>query len=107
MDAIVGGHAYDVKGRFRIRVGPLRFETFRRFMPTGDLLRPFCQLARSYVGSELAFDVRPVLLPNEAPPLRLAADPPDSPRLGWNTWLRSAPVPRTFDGVSFSLDPAS
>jgi type VI secretion system protein ImpH len=105
-DAIVGAHAFDVTGRFRIRVGPMPYERFRRFLPTGDLLRPFCQLARSFVGPELAFDVRPVLSADQTPPLRLAADPPDSPRLGWNTWLGTKPLDRVFGGVSFSLDGA-
>ncbi len=103
-DAIVGAHAFDVTGRFRIRVGPMPYEQFRRFMPSGDLLRPFVQLARSFVGPDLAFDVRPVLLADQTPNLRLAADPPDSPRLGWNTWLTTRPFGRAFDGVSFSLD---
>jgi len=105
-DAIVGSHAFDVTGRFLVRVGPMSYERSRRFVPTGDLLRPFCQFVRSFVGPELAFDVRPVLSPDQTPPLRLAADPPDSPRLGWNTWLGTKPLGRTFDGVSFSLDGA-
>jgi type VI secretion system protein ImpH len=105
-DAIVGAHSFDVTGRFSIRVGPMTYERFRRFIPTGDLLRPFCQFTRSFVGAELAFDVRPVLSRGQTPPLRLGADPPDSPRLGWNTWLGVNPLGRVFDEVSFSLDGA-
>jgi predicted component of type VI protein secretion system len=73
-------------------------------MPTGKLLRPVTHFVRTYAGAEMAFDVEPVLAPNEAPPCVLYGDSPDPPRLGWNTWLRRDPVPRQFDGVSFSLE---
>jgi type VI secretion system protein ImpH len=110
VDTIVGRHSFDVQGGLRLRVGPVRYESFRRFMPTGDLLKPFCHLARSYVGPELAFDVRPVLAAREAPRhcLGQALGPSrdDVPRLGWNTWLLAEPLAREFSGVSFSLDPA-
>lgn len=104
VDAVLGRQAFDVTGSFRVRVGPLPWDSFRRFLPTGDLLRPFCHLVRTYVGAEFAFDVVPVLLPNEAPACQVGSEGPDAPRLGWNTWVRTAPVAREFSGVGFALD---
>ena len=103
-DAVLGSHSFDMTGGFRVRVGPLPWEAFRRFLPTGDLLRPMSDLVRTYVGPEFAFDVVPILAPNEAPACRLSDEGPDVPRLGWNTWVRRDPVAKTFSGVGFTLD---
>jgi type VI secretion system protein ImpH len=78
----------DVQIRFSIRVGPLEYKEFCRFMPTGNALRPLGQLTRSYVGPEFDFDVQPVLRGKEVPWLRLTAAGPTAPLLGWNTWVR-------------------
>jgi type VI secretion system protein ImpH len=103
-DAVLGRHAADACGRFRVRIGPVDYATYCRFLPRGDLLRPYCELIRAYVGVSPAFSLCPVLLPNEAPQCVLAAEGPGSPRLGWNTWLRTDPIDRTFDGVDLEVD---
>jgi type VI secretion system protein ImpH len=103
-DTILGHRRCDAQGRFRLRVGPVAYAVYREFMPVGSLLEPFCELTRAYAGPELAFDVQPVLAPREAPPCHLGGERPDRPHLGWNTWLRSQPVDREFDGIRFSLD---
>lgn len=103
-DTILGGHVWDVQGQFVIRVEPLTYLQFRSFMPTGDLLRPFCDLARAYVGPQLGFAVQPVLESREAPPCILGAWGDDPPLLGWNTWIHSEPIEERFAGVRFSLD---
>jgi type VI secretion system protein ImpH len=92
------------QGKFRLRIGPLTYAEFCRFFPDGgDLLRPVCQLARSYVGPEFAFDLQLVLKPAEAPGLRLGGKAGVRSRLGWNTWLRSRPLTREVDDVVFTL----
>jgi type VI secretion system protein ImpH len=103
-DLIVGSRVIEAATRFRVRVGPVSYAEFRELMPTGGLLRPICDLVRSYVGREFAFDVQPVLRARQAPPLTLGGFGPDPPRLGWNTWLRHEPVDREFSGVSFSVE---
>jgi type VI secretion system protein ImpH len=90
-----------VQGKFRLRLGPLTYEEFRRFMPDGDGLRQLTQLTRSFVGPELDFDVQPVLLPHEVPWCRLSADGPVRPYLGWNTWVRSQDFEREVDDPVF------
>jgi type VI secretion system protein ImpH len=103
-DTILGSRVWDLEGCFRLRVGPLTYFQFREFMPTGGLLRPFCELVRTYVGMQFRYDVQPVLAPFEAPPCYLGAETTDPPLLGWNTWLHAQPIDHEFDGVSFSLD---
>ncbi len=100
---IVGRRVWDVQSKFRVRVGPLSYAEFRRLMPSGDGLRPLCQLARMYVGPELDFDVQPVLRAAEVPPCRLRRGGERS-RLGWNTWVHSRPMTRDVDDAVFGLD---
>lgn len=103
-DVILGSAAWNVEGRFRLRVGPVPYSAFRRLMPDGDMIRPFCSLVRVYAGPSLAFDVEPVLAAGEAPPCVLGAEGDARPRLGWNTWIRTNRIEREFDGIGFSLD---
>ncbi len=86
MDVIVGERVWDVQAKFRVRLGPLSYSEFCRFMPVGDALAPLADLVRLYVGPEFDWDAQPVLRADEVPPCRLA--PGDAAfRLGWNTWL--------------------
>ena len=100
---IVGRRVWDVQSKFRVRVGPLSYAQFCRLMPSGDSLRPICQLARVYVGPELDFDVQPVLKAAEVPKCSLRRQGERS-RLGWNTWVHSRPMRRDVDDAVFSLD---
>jgi type VI secretion system protein ImpH len=84
---IVGERVWDVQSKFRVRVGPLHYSQFRQFMPDGDALPALIQLVRTYVGSELDFDVLPILRRDEAPRCQLRSDEKDASRLGWNSWI--------------------
>lgn len=86
--AVIGERVWDVEGKFRVRLGPLSYGDFCRFVPCGETLRPLCQLVRSYVGPQFDFDVQPVLRAAEVPWCRLGGDGADAARLGWNTWIR-------------------
>lgn len=102
-DVVVGERVWDVESKFRVRLGPVSYAQFRRFFPSGDALRPLCQLVRTYVGPHLDFDVQPVLLGAEVPWCRLGGDG-DVSRLGWNTWIRSHAFDRHVDDAVFSLE---
>lgn len=100
---VLGTTVWVVQSRFRIRLGPLNYEQFRRFWPTGGDLRPLCELARLYAGPEMDFEVQPLLEAHDTPWFRLNAPEPDAPRLGWNTWLRSSECDRDNDQVTFLI----
>jgi type VI secretion system protein ImpH len=103
LDLVVGERVWGVQSKFRLRVGPLTYRQFVSFLPrVGKRLRPFSQMARSYVGPELVFDVQLVLLAAEVPRLRLGADGEDRPYLGWNTWINGGPATGELDDAVFA-----
>ena len=90
----------DIQGKFRIRVGPLRLDLFRRLMPDGDMLRPLWQLVRLYVGPELDFDVQPILAKEDVPAFEVKRG---KARLGWNTWSKTRTPPQDAEEAVFRL----
>jgi type VI secretion system protein ImpH len=107
---VAGRRIWDAQSKFRIRVGPLKLAEFRRFFPArpgfagGDILRPFCQLIRMYVGIEYDFDIQPILEASEIPAFRLDSKSDAGPRLGWTTWSRARAAERNAEEVCFFLD---
>ncbi len=57
----VGTQVYDRQSRFRVVVGPLALEEYRRFLPRGDLLGRLLELVQRYAGDELRWDARLIL----------------------------------------------
>ena len=102
IDLVVGRRVWDVQSKFRVRVGPVGYEAFRRLMPNGDRLRAVCQMTRTYAGPELDFDVQPVLKANEVPLCKLKNSGERS-CLGWNTWVHSRPMTHDVDDAVFSV----
>jgi type VI secretion system protein ImpH len=104
LNVVVGQRVWDVQSKFRIRVGPLSYIQFRRFMPDGDGLRPLAEMVRAYVGPEFDFDVQPVLRPEEVPWCRSRSRGDARSRLGWNTWVRRPPFTHEVADPVFTLD---
>jgi len=102
-DVVVGQRVWDVQSKFRVRLGPIGYRQFCRFMPSGDALRPICQMVRSYAGVQFDFDVQPVLRAEEVPWCRLG-DRGDPARLGWNTWVRSRAFEHDVDDAVFYVE---
>jgi type VI secretion system protein ImpH len=103
-NVVIGERVWDVEGKFRIRLGPLGIDEFRRFMPDGDALLPLSQMIRSYVGPQFDFDIQPVLKAAEVPWCRLGGQSDSPSRLGWNTWIRSSEFPDDVDDAVFSIN---
>jgi type VI secretion system protein ImpH len=103
-EVVVGQRVWDVESKFRVRLGPLSYQEFCRFAPSGTGLGTLCQMIRSYVGPQFDFDVQPVLRAAEVPWCRLGGDASDPARLGWNTWIRSNPFDHDVSDAVFSLE---
>ena len=101
VDMVIGARVWDVQSKFRLRLGPLSWRQFCSIMPNGVNLLRLCQMARTFVGPELDFDVQPVPKPEEVPPCRLSREEEDGFYLGWNIWLQSQPLDRQVDDAVF------
>lgn len=106
VDFVIGRRVYDRQSRFLLKIGPLSYDRFKQFLPIGKYNQKLSELTRLYAGSELGFDVQPVLKADQVPEFRLTADEANGSRLGWNSWVFSQ-QPQTDRGdVVFSLDDA-
>ena len=81
---VLGGSVWDVQHKFRIAIGPLRLEQYRRFLPGGADLARLQALVRSWVGIEFEWDVKLILLRDEVPRVRLGSR---HTALGQASWL--------------------
>ncbi|MFC0134084.1 type VI secretion system baseplate subunit TssG [Massilia eurypsychrophila] len=82
---VLGRKVWDCQHKFRVVIGPLGYDDYRRFMPGGDSLRRLRDWIRMYAGLALDWDVRLILKKEDVPPLALGG----TTRVGWSTWLTS------------------
>jgi type VI secretion system protein ImpH len=91
---VVGDEVWDQQSLARIRLGPLTLDQYLAFLPTGSAYKPLRSLVRFYAGDQLDFDVQLVLKADETPPSELGSEGKTAARLGWVTWMKSAPIGR-------------
>jgi type VI secretion system protein ImpH len=105
VDAVAGDRVWDVQGKVRLRLGPLRYARFDEFLPdrapvpARKALFLLTHLVRLYVGPELDFDVQLVLKAEDVPACRLGGGA--AAHLGWNTWSLSGPAARDAEDAVF------
>ncbi len=88
-DTIVGSKVWDQQSKFRLLFGPLNFQRFKEFLPTGSAYQPTIDLTRLLVGQELDFDEQLVLKNTEVPTCKLTNNKQQGMLLGWTTWLKT------------------
>jgi len=81
--AVLGGAAWDRQFKFRVRVGPLDWEQYLRFLPDGEDALVVRDWVRQYVGLDLAWDLSVSLRGGQVPQPRLGG----INRLGLSCWL--------------------
>jgi type VI secretion system protein ImpH len=94
LGAVVGDEIWDQQSRIRIKLGPMALEKYRQFLPDGTAYEPLKALTKFFSNDEFDFEIQLILKSDEVPRCQVGADDATAPRLGWVTWLKSAPLSR-------------
>lgn len=70
------------QSKFRLRVGPLGIDAYRRLLPGSESLRRMRAIVRNYLGDQFEWDVNLILRANEVPAMQLGR----TGELGLTTW---------------------
>jgi type VI secretion system protein ImpH len=92
--AVVGDEIWDQQSSVRVKMGPLTLAQYQDFLPEGTAYHPLRGLLAFFSGNEFDFEVQLILRREEVPACELGAEPGSEPRLGWITWMKSAPFSR-------------
>ncbi len=104
-NVVVGARVWDIRGKIRIRLGPLTYQQFASFLPDQSptserkVFFKLMHLVRLYVGPEFKIDVQLILKASEIPPCRSGRQ---GARLGWDSWVTSRPRSRDSDDAVFA-----
>mgnify|MGYP001815947419 FL=1 len=81
--ATLGERVWGGQHKFRIICGPLSGSDFRRFLPGENSVAKLCSTVRNYVGDELDWELRLLLVGTEIPTAKLG----EFGQLGWTSWI--------------------
>lgn len=85
--AVAGDRVWDYQSCIRIRIGPLELADYQRFQPGVVDYQRLVEVVRFYIGTELDFEVAPILKREAVPAARIGRD--GNLALGWSGWLKS------------------
>ncbi|MBN8525141.1 MAG: type VI secretion system baseplate subunit TssG [Planctomycetes bacterium] len=86
-DCLAGERILSRTTAFRVHVGPVGADDFRRFLPGGDGMAAVTALVAEFNSDLLDWDVQVRLAPDALPPASLG----EGARLGWDTRLEGPP----------------
>jgi type VI secretion system protein ImpH len=89
-DFLLGERIFDRSGKFRVKVGPVGFDDYLRFLPTGEATADMRELVHFYCDDPLENDVEVTLRGDDVPETPLGREGPMG-RLSWTTWVKSVP----------------
>ncbi|MEO0912003.1 MAG: type VI secretion system baseplate subunit TssG [Pseudomonadota bacterium] len=92
---MLGSRVWSRTSKFRLMIGPLSLEDYRRLLPGGDALARLRAIVRNYIGDVLDWDVNLILRADAVPaPVMGQAMP-----LGHTSWIGSEPHARDADDL--------
>lgn len=103
MGAVVGDEIWDQQSRVRVKLGPMTLEKYRKFLPDGDAYEALKSVTKFFSNDEFDFEVQLILKSEEVPRCQVGANDETAPRLGWITWLKTAPLSRNPNETILNL----
>jgi type VI secretion system protein ImpH len=101
--AVVGDAVWDRQARVRIRLGPLSMERYCDFLPEASAYTALRSLTRFFSNQSLEFELQLVLDRTQAPGTELDFEATNAVRLGWVSWLKTAPLGMDPDDTILTL----
>jgi len=95
VNVTIGSKVWDCQQTFRIVLGPMDLADYVRLLPGGDRLEQLVAIVRSYLGDELAWEVKLVLKQEEIPRMALGRQG----QIGWTAWVASRPLEKDADDM--------
>jgi type VI secretion system protein ImpH len=96
---VAGNRVWDTQSKFRVKFGPLSFDKFKSFLPTGSAFWPAADLMRLLAGMEFDFDMQLILKAEEVPACVLTTSAKRRAMLGWTSWLKTSAFSKDDDQV--------
>jgi len=94
----IGSRVWSRSAKFRLHIGPLSLEDYKRLLPGNPSLKRLTAIVRNYVGDTLAYDINIILRGDEVPPAILGQDI----RLGHTTWIGTRETGTNADDLYLS-----
>jgi type VI secretion system protein ImpH len=101
--AVVGDAVWDRQARVRIRLGPLSMERYCDFLPEATAYKALRAITRFFSNQCLEFEAQLVLDRAQTPGTELDFDTAAPVRLGWVSWLKTAPLGLDPDDTILTL----
>ena len=95
LTAVIGSRVWDCQHKFRIVIGPIGYQDYRRLLPGGDSLKRLVALVRNYQDDSLSWTLKLILKKQEVPPLQLG----QAGELGWTTWSTTRELEHDADDL--------
>lgn len=96
----IGGRVWSRSAKFRLRIGPLSLEDYKRILPGSPSLARFHAIVRSYVGDALDWDLNVVLRHDEVPQAVLG----QTTQLGRTSWIGTRKSQMDADDLYLSAE---
>jgi type VI secretion system protein ImpH len=101
---VAGDEVWNQQGALTVRLGPMSFGRYRQFLPGAEGQRELHAWLRFYARGEFDFIVQLVLDRDEVPQTILPEQREPSPRLGYESWLKTRPFTRDADETTYVLE---
>jgi type VI secretion system protein ImpH len=101
MGTVVGDEVWNQQGALTVRLGPMPLERYRQFLPGAPGQKELEAWLMFYSRRQFDFVVQLVLAREEVPHTVLVSE--ESPRLGYESWLKVKPFHRDPDETTYVL----